>query len=228
MDQQMQIVIEAEGLTKEYPAAQGGALTVLDGVALRVARGEAVAVMGPSGSGKSTLLHILGALDSPTSGSVRVAGRDPFALKEAQLAEFRNQSVGFVFQDHVLLPQCTALENVLVPTLTGHGDRRAAAARAVQLLETVGLRDKMDSRPAELSGGERQRVAIARALVNGAKVMLCDEPTGNLDAATGERIGELFEALQKNEGVALVVVTHNEAFARHCNRVLHLRNGKLE
>lgn len=221
-----EIMIEAEGVRKEYPAQAGGQV-VLAGVDLAVRRGESVAVMGPSGSGKSTLLYILGTLDAPTAGRVSIAGREPFGLKEKELADFRNRELGFVFQDHALLPQCTALENVLVPTLARGGDRQAAASRAERLLESVGLRERIDARPAELSGGERQRVAIARALINEPRVLLCDEPTGNLDAETGERIGELFVKLQQQEQVAMVVVTHNEAFAKRFDRVLWLRGGKL-
>jgi lipoprotein-releasing system ATP-binding protein len=219
-------MIEVEALRKEYPAPAGPSV-ILSGASLTVGRGESVAIMGPSGSGKSTLLHILGTLDRPTAGRVTLDGQDPFSLPEAALADFRNRTIGFVFQDHVLLPQCTALENVLIPTLAAPGDRRAAAGRAGELLETVGLAERRDARPAELSGGERQRVAIARALINRPGILLCDEPTGNLDAATGERIGELFQAIRQAERVAMVVVTHNEAFARRFGRVLHLANGRL-
>jgi lipoprotein-releasing system ATP-binding protein len=219
-------MIEVEGLRKEFAGA-AGRVVVLDGVRLRARRGESVAIMGPSGSGKSTLLHILGALDAPTAGTVRIGGGDPFALDDAALAAFRNRTIGFVFQDHALLPQCTALENVLVPTLAGKTDRAAAARRAAELLGRVGLGGQGDSRPMELSGGERQRVAIARAMINRPRVLLCDEPTGNLDAATGRTIGELFVELQRGEGVTLVVVTHNDPFAHLFDRVLHLRNAQL-
>jgi len=219
-------VVRVEGLRKEY-AVREGALVVLDGVDLAVAKGESVAVMGPSGSGKSTLLHILGTLERPTGGRVTLAGRDPFSLPENELASFRNRELGFVFQDHQLLPQCTALENVLIPSLVARGDRGERAERARRLLERVGLAQRMNYRPAELSGGERQRVAIARALIQSPGILLCDEPTGNLDQATGESIVDCFVKLQREECVALIVVTHNERFARRFDRTLHLADGRL-
>ncbi|MEN6626282.1 MAG: ABC transporter ATP-binding protein [Candidatus Sumerlaeia bacterium] len=218
--------VNIKDLRKEFAGA-AGPVVVLDGLSLAVARGESAAIMGPSGSGKSTLLHIIGALEPPTAGRVSVGGVDPFALNEKDAAAFRNRTIGFVFQDHALLPQCTAIENVLIPTLAGDGDKRAAAGRAAELLERVGLGGRLDSRPAELSGGERQRVAIARAMINRPRILLCDEPTGNLDAATGDRIGELFVNLQRAEEIALIVVTHNEAFARRFNRISHLIDGRL-
>ncbi len=234
--------VEIKGLRKEFAGAAGPTV-VLAGVDLSVARGESVAIMGPSGSGKSTLLHIIGSLEPPTSGCVMVGGVDPFALNGREAAAFRNRKIGFVFQDHALLPQCTAIENVLIPTLAGKAmagggagptaDANPAsdsnpAARAMELLEKVGLGRRAQSRPVELSGGERQRVAIARALINRPRLLLCDEPTGNLDAETGKKIGELFVELQKAEGVSLIVVTHNESFARAFNRTMYLRGGRLE
>src|SRR5262245_29501779 len=170
-------------LCKDYPT-RTGPLSVLRTVNLELPRGEALAVMGPSGSGKSTLLHILGTLDSPSSGTVSVDGKDPFALPQKELADFRNRHVGFVFQDHHLLPQCSVLENVLIPTLVHNGDRSDANRWARELLERVGLSGRLEHRPAELSGGEGQRVAIARALVNRPPLLLADEPTGNLDRTT--------------------------------------------
>ena len=221
-------MIQIEDLRKEYPAPLG-TLAVLAGVRLAVRAGESVAIMGPSGSGKSTLLHIIGTLDTPTAGRVTIDGRDPFTLREPELAAFRNTTMGFVFQDHALLPQCTALENVIVPTLAlRRAGGAAAAQRARQLLEEVQLTDRADYRPMALSGGECQRVAIARALINAPRVLLCDEPTGNLDAETAQRIAELFVSLQRAERLALIVVTHNEAFARRFDRVLRLKDGGLQ
>src|SRR5579859_6597756 len=171
-------MLDVSSLTKEYPAP-GGALKVLDAVSLQLNGGDAVAIMGPSGSGKSTLLYILGALETPTSGAVTLEGQNPFQLGEKELAEFRNRQIGFLFQDHCLLPQCSVLENVLVPTLVAES-RNGAADRARALLEQVGLKERIDHRPGELSGGEQQRVAMARALIREPLLLLCDEPTGNL------------------------------------------------
>ncbi len=173
-------------LGKDYPT-RSGPLTVLRGVNLDLQRGNALAVMGPSGSGKSTLLHILGTLDRPTAGSVRLDGQDPFALSERALADFRNRHIGFIFQDHHLLPQCSVLENVLIPTLVSNGSPTEYRAFARQLLERVGLAARLDHRPAELSGGERQRVAVARSLVLKPALLLADEPTGNLDRTRAAR-----------------------------------------
>src|SRR5919202_6501989 len=205
--------LHVEHLGKEYPT-RSGALTVLRDVSLELRRGEAVAVMGPSGSGKSTLLHILGTLDQPTAGSVRLEGQDPFALPEPALADFRNRHVGFVFQDHHLLPQCSVLENVLLPTLVAREDREAVKARARQLLERVGLADRLEHRPSELSGGERQRVAVARALIHHPVLLLADEPTGNLDRRTAQTVGRLLLELHAEERTMLVVVTHSVDLAR--------------
>jgi lipoprotein-releasing system ATP-binding protein len=226
------MAVQAEDLRKEYPA-RAESLLVLDDVNLTVRHGESVAIMGPSGSGKSTLLHILGTLDRPTAGRISLAGKNPFELSEKSLARFRNETLGFVFQDHQLLPQCTALENVLIPTLAGNtrnaglGGRRAAAGRARDLLARVGLAQRMDHRPADLSGGERQRVAIARAMINSPRILLCDEPTGNLDAEAGGRVAESFIELQHQEHVALIVVTHNALFASRFDRTFYLRSGRL-
>jgi lipoprotein-releasing system ATP-binding protein len=218
------------GLRKEF-AGPEGTLAILRGVDLALERGASLAVMGPSGSGKSTLLHILGTLDRPTAGMVRVGGQDPFALDEAGQARFRNRWIGFVFQDHQLLPQCTALENVLVPTLAAP-DRAttaaSAAARARALLERVGLGARLAHRPADLSGGECQRVAIARALINAPGLLLCDEPTGNLDEASAEAVAACFLQMQREERIALVVTTHNAAFAKRFDRVARLHEGRLE
>jgi lipoprotein-releasing system ATP-binding protein len=195
-------------------------------VSLELVPGDGLAVTGPSGSGKSTLLHVLGALDPPTSGQVTVDGQDPYGLPEAQLAAFRNRTVGFVFQDHCLLPQCSALENVLVPTLVAEGgDDHEARARA--LLQEVGLGGRLDHRPAQLSGGEKQRVALARALVLKPRLLLCDEPTGNLDAQAADVVGSLLVDLYRRQGAILVVVTHSAALAARLPRQAELREGRL-
>ena len=200
-------MLDVAHLTKEYPTPRGP-LTVLSDVTFSLAPGDAAAVMGPSGTGKSSLLYVLGALEPPTSGSVVLDGRNPFELSPADLAAFRNTSIGFVFQDHCLLPQCTVLENVLIPTLVArpNGDD---TARARQLIDQVGLRDRIDHRPGELSGGERQRVAIARALIRNPRLLLCDEPTGNLDRAAAENVASLLIDLHRRQQTILIVVTHS-------------------
>jgi len=213
-------------LAKEYPT-RAGALRVLDDVDLALAPGDAVAVMGPSGSGKTTLLQILGTLDRPTSGSVTLDGVDPFALGEAELADFRNRRVGFVFQDHHLLPQCSVLENVLIPTLVCREVPADIAKWARELLERVGLGHRLDHRPAELSGGERQRVALARALILRPRLLLADEPTGNLDAKLARDIGKLLIELHRQEQTHLVVVTHSPHLAEMMPRVLRMSEGRL-
>jgi lipoprotein-releasing system ATP-binding protein len=204
-------LLEATNLTKEYPTPRGP-LSVLSGVSLKLSRGEAAAIMGPSGSGKSTLLHILGALDPPSSGRVTLDGVNPFELDERALAQFRNRQIGFVFQDHCLLPQCSVLENVLVPTLVSESaDNHAGRARS--LLDQVGLSERLDHRPAELSGGEKQRVALARALINEPLLLLCDEPTGNLDRQSAETVSSLLLELHARQNTILVVVTHSADLA---------------
>jgi len=199
---------------------------VLVDVSFALGRAESAAVMGPSGSGKSSLLYILGGLEAPTSGTVRVAGQNPYELAPDALAAFRNRQVGFVFQDHCLLPQCTVLENVLVPTLVGEADS-AAPERARALLDQVGLGSRLDHRPAALSGGEKQRVAIARALIRQPQVVLCDEPTGNLDADSAERVGELLLSLHQQQQTVLLVVTHSEALAKRFERRWRIERGRL-
>jgi lipoprotein-releasing system ATP-binding protein len=198
---------------------------VLDDVSFDVAAGDSMAIMGPSGSGKSTVLHIIGTLEPPTSGEVKIGGRNPFALDEPDMARFRNDSIGFVFQDHHLLPQYSVLENTLIPTLAFPGNA-AGEARARLLLERVGLTHRLDHRPAQLSGGERQRVAIARALINRPAVLLCDEPTGNLDHRTADAVAELLLELHGQESNVLVVVTHNSELARRFGHRLELREGR--
>src|SRR5437660_2638621 len=218
--------LQVSQLCKDYPT-RSGPLSVLRGVSLELQRGEALAVMGPSGSGKSTLLHILGTLDRPTSGTVRLAGKDPFALAERDLADFRNRHVGFVFQDHYLLPQCSVLENVLIPTLAARDNRVAAEQWARQLLQRVGLSDRLEHRPAELSGGEKQRVAIARALIHHPKLLLADEPTGNLDRRTAQSVGQMLLELHREAKTILVVVTHSAELARLFPATREMYDGQL-
>jgi lipoprotein-releasing system ATP-binding protein len=200
---------------------------VLVALTHHVAPGEVLTVMGPSGSGKSTLLYILGTLERPTSGSLKLEGQDPFVLSEPQLADFRNRHVGFVFQDHHLLPQLSVLENVLIPTLVHKGNSADADRWARTLLERVGLSSRLDHRPAELSGGERQRVAIARALINKPRLLLADEPTGNLDRASARNVGELLLELHRLEKTILVVVTHSPELAKLFPRRLEMNDGQL-
>jgi lipoprotein-releasing system ATP-binding protein len=217
-------VLEARQLTKTYQSP-GGPLTVLADVSFALQPGESAAVMGPSGSGKSSLLYVLGGLEPPTSGEVTLNGQNPYALNPDALAAFRNRQVGFVFQDHCLLPQCTVLENVLVPTLVG--PVHDGAARARKLLHEVGLGERLEHRPAALSGGEKQRVAIARALIREPRLLLCDEPTGNLDADSADRVAELLLALHHHQDTMLVVVTHSEALARRFQKRWTITRGAL-
>jgi len=216
-------------LTKQY-ATPRGPLTVLADVSLSLAPGDAAAIMGPSGSGKSTLLYMLGALEPPTSGQVTLDGKNPFALDPRALAAFRNEQIGFVFQDHCLLPQCSVLENVLVPTLVAAGlaSTDATIERARALLAQVGLSARLDHRPAELSGGEKQRVALARALIRQPALLLCDEPTGNLDRGTAETVTSLLLDLHAAQRTVLVVVTHSAALAERFSRRYELNGGRLE
>jgi lipoprotein-releasing system ATP-binding protein len=204
-------MLEICQVAKQYPSPRGP-LTVLSGVSLVLKRGEAAAIMGPSGAGKSTLLYIAGGLEPPTAGAVTLDGTNPYQLAEKQLAAFRNQKVGFIFQDHCLLPQCSVLENVLIPTLVAH-DAEDAPQRARELLDQVGLADRLDHRPAELSGGEKQRVALARALIRRPHLLLCDEPTGNLDEASAEMVADLLMELHARQQTMLIVVTHSATLA---------------
>ena len=203
-------MLEAVNIAKEYPTPRG-AVSILDGVSLSWKRGDAVSIMGPSGCGKSTLLYLLGALEPPTKGKITLDGDDPFALPEKELAAFRNRRVGFLFQDHCLLPQLSVLENVLTPTLVAAVD--GAQERAKSLLELVGLRERLHHRPAELSGGEKQRAALARALIMRPTLLLCDEPTGNLDQAAAENVADLLFDLHRQQETILVVVTHSAELA---------------
>jgi lipoprotein-releasing system ATP-binding protein len=217
-------LLHVEHLTKHY-ASPEGPLTVLDDVSLTLAPGDAMAVMGPSGSGKSTLLNILGTIDAPSAGRVTLDGRDPFALRDRDLAAFRNRSIGFVFQDHTLLPQCTVLENVLTPTLVA--DEGDYVARAHGLLERVRLSHRLQHRPAELSGGEKQRVALARALIMHPRLLLCDEPTGNLDHRSADLVATLLLELHQAQQNMLVVVTHSAELAARLPRAFELLDGRL-
>ena len=222
----------ARNVSKSYPTPRGP-LTILTDISLTLERGEAIAIMGPSGSGKSTLLYILGALDAPSSGTVTIEGQDPYALGERQQAAFRNRSIGFVFQDHSLLPQCSVLENVLAPTLVASvsakrdGNAHDDQVRARELLSQVGLDDRLDHRPGELSGGEKQRAAIARALIRDPLLVLCDEPTGNLDRASAETISALLLDLHTRRNTTLVVVTHSAALAERFPVRYEMNNGTL-
>jgi lipoprotein-releasing system ATP-binding protein len=206
----------------------GRTLEVLRGINLEIQDGEILAIVGPSGAGKSTLLHCMGTLDIPTSGSIRLGGEEVTRLPGPRLAELRNRTVGFVFQFHHLLPEFNAIENVAMPGLVRGMSRREIEPRAQALLEEVGLRDRSLHRPGELSGGEQQRVALARAIVLEPKLLLADEPTGNLDSATSAQIHQLFFAINKQRGTTIVVVTHNAALAASMPRVVALRDGNLE
>lgn len=231
-------LLELIEVTKRFgtPDSQA-ALTVLRGVSLTVGRGESLAIVGPSGSGKSTLLHIIGTLDRPTSGRVLLEGTDLAALDEEQLAAVRNRKIGFVFQQHYLLPQCTVWENVLVPTLARAGANASnppaetggepVEARAERLLLRVGLGERLGHRPGQLSGGERQRVAVVRALINRPHLLLADEPTGALDHAAATALGQLLVELNREEGVTLIVVTHALELARRMGRLFRLEEGRL-
>jgi lipoprotein-releasing system ATP-binding protein len=208
-------MLKVDNVSKVYTTPRGD-LSILDGVSLELARGQAAAIMGPSGSGKSTLMYILGALDPPTSGSVTLEGTDPYALNESAQAAFRNAHIGFVFQDHSLLPQCSVLENVLAPTLVAPAGAKDAGndeTRAREILRQVGLEKRLDHRPGELSGGEKQRAAIARALIRNPMLLLCDEPTGNLDASIADSVADLLLDLHAAHNTILVVVTHSAALA---------------
>jgi lipoprotein-releasing system ATP-binding protein len=217
-------------VTKRYDAPdKAGGLLVLNDVSLDLTRGESLAIVGPSGSGKSTLLHIIGTLDRPTSGSVSLNGQDLGLLDDQQVAAVRNRQIGFVFQLHYLLPQCTVLENVLVPTLAAAetASRDGANERAGRLLKRVGLGERLSHRPGELSGGERQRVAVVRALINQPQLLLADEPTGSLDQTSARELGHLLLDLNREEGVSLIIVTHAHELAQRMGRVLELKEGRL-
>ncbi|TWJ19272.1 ABC transporter ATP-binding protein [Geobacter argillaceus] len=219
-------LIQVAGLQKSYGSG-AARVEVLKGIDLAVQAGESVALVGASGAGKSTLLHLLGALDRPTAGEVRFSGEDIFRRSDQQLALFRNRSIGFVFQFHHLLPEFTALENTMMPALIGGMKRDEAKGIAADLLAAVGLGHRVTHKPGELSGGEQQRVAIARALVLSPRLVLADEPTGNLDMKTSSEIHDLFAGLRERIGITLVIVTHNEQLAARLGRTVRLVDGKI-
>lgn len=216
-----------ERLAKEYPT-RAESLKVLQEISLSLSQGESAAILGPSGCGKSTLLYCIGTLEAPTSGSVTLDGQDPFALSETELARFRSENIGFIFQDHHLLPQLSVLENVLVPTLAEGKSTPQQIERAKMLIDRVGLSQRIEHRSAELSGGERQRVAVARSLIHQPKLLLADEPTGNLDKTNAESVGNLLLELQKEEGSILIVVTHSQELATIFQKQFQLEDGKLQ
>lgn len=216
-------MITAKGITKSF-----GNLQVLKGIDLEIGKSEVVSIVGASGAGKSTLLQILGTLSRPDSGSLTIDSRDVLSLRSTELSEFRNRRIGFVFQSHHLLPEFTALENVMIPALIAGESRKAASEKAAALLSEVGLAERATHKPSELSGGEAQRVAIARALVNNPAVLFADEPSGNLDSATKQEIHALFFALREHHGQTIVIVTHDEGLAMMCDRCLKMRDGLFE
>jgi lipoprotein-releasing system ATP-binding protein len=222
-----QALVVAHGVSKVFDH-MGRKLEVLRGVDLEIGEGEMIGIVGPSGAGKSTLLHCIGTLDVPTAGSIQIAGEEVTRLSSARLALLRNRTIGFVFQFHHLLPEFNALENVLMPGLVQGKTRREAEPRALALLEEVGLKERLLHRPGELSGGEQQRVALARAMFLEPKLLLADEPTGNLDSATSAQIHDLFFSINKERGTTIVIVTHNSALAASMPRVVTLRDGRVE
>jgi ABC-type lipoprotein export system ATPase subunit len=225
------MLLEVKHIEKKYPLPAGkGELIVLKDISLDVAEGESLAIVGPSGSGKSTLLNIIGSLDKPTSGQVNFAGRNLADLNDAELSKIRNLDMGFVFQLHHLLPQCTMLENVLIPTIPFISGKAKGGAMALakELLRRVGLETHLDYFPAQLSGGELQRTAVVRALINKPKLLLADEPTGSLDRESAKNLGQLLVRLNKEEGTTLIVVTHSHEIALLMDKTYNLRNGRLE
>lgn len=219
-------MLNVSGVSKQYPTPRGP-LTVLSDVSFTLSPGDAAAITGPSGSGKSSLLYMLGALEPPSQGTITLDGRNPFDLGATALADFRNTSIGFVFQDHCLLPQCSVLENVLVPTLVAKNGNDEAAARARACLEQVGLGARLDHRPGELSGGEKQRAAIARALVRQPRLVLCDEPTGNLDQASASTVASMLLDLHARQRNILIVVTHSDRLAGQFPIRYDISDGRL-
>jgi len=222
----MENLIEAIQVNKSF-RTEAGELNILRDINISIAEGEMLGIVGASGAGKSTLLHILGALDKPTSGKVLFGGKDIFSLDDRMLAEFRNSSIGFVFQFHHLLPEFNALENAMLPGLISGKTYSEIEIRAKELLDELGLSKRMQHRPGELSGGEQQRVAVARALLQNPKIILADEPTGNLDTATGNALFELFIEQNKKNRTTFVIVTHNKTLSDSCHRVLEMADGKF-
>ncbi len=216
------VMIEARNIVKRY-----GNLEVLRGVDLDIAQGEIVSIVGPSGAGKTTLLQIIGTLDTPQQGEVRYDGKNVLALKDKELARFRNRNIGFVFQFHQLLPEFTMLENVTIPALLGGDNKNDAMQRARLLLERMHLGDRLDHKPSQLSGGECQRVAVARALINSPKVILADEPSGSLDSHNKQELHQLFFDLRNELGQTFIIVTHDESLAAQADRTLHMRDGMI-
>lgn len=222
------VVLQAQALTKRFNENRTTDLTVLHGVDLQVYAGEAVAIVGASGSGKSTLLHMLGGLDAPSSGSVQIMGRNWLDMNLTEQGNWRNQHLGFVYQFHHLLPECTAIENVAMPLRIRRMERTQADATALEILQQVGLKERAQHYPSQLSGGERQRVAIARALVTRPRCVLADEPTGNLDRNTAAQVFDLMLNLAQEHRTAFVMVSHDEALARRCQRQLRMEQGRLQ
>jgi lipoprotein-releasing system ATP-binding protein len=220
-------MLKVENLSKQYDTP-AGPIRIVSDVSLTLPPGSAVSIMGPSGSGKSTLLYMLGALEPPSSGTVTLKGQNPHLLNAKQLAAFRNQQIGFVFQDHCLLPQCSVIENVLTPTMVSPVNNGEPAQRAGELLREVGLAERLDHRPAQLSGGEKQRVALARALIMRPQLLLCDEPTGNLDSKSAEVVADLLLRTHQNAGTILIVVTHSKELALRFPQRFELKNQHLE
>ncbi|MBK3332509.1 ABC transporter ATP-binding protein [Persephonella atlantica] len=221
----MSEVIKTQNLIKHY-FLEGSYIEALRGINLSIKKGEMVALMGPSGSGKSTLLHILGGIDVPTEGKVLVNGQDIFSLKEKSLARFRNKHIGFVFQFHYLLPEFTALENVMIPIQIYSKEK--AREKAERILERLGLEKRLDHKPSQLSGGEQQRVAIARAVVNNPDIILADEPTGNLDSRNTEIVMNLLKELNEKNNVTMVIATHDREVAEYCSRIVYLKDGIVQ
>jgi len=219
-------LIEALQVHKSFKT-EAGQLNILRDINLTIAEGEMLGIIGASGAGKSTLLHILGALDKPSSGKVLFQGRDVFSLDDTRLAEFRNSSIGFVFQFHHLLPEFNSIENVMLPGLISNRPYEETENRAKQILEELGLSKRLKHRPGELSGGEQQRVAVARALLQNPKIVLADEPTGNLDTTTGNALFDLFIELNRKNRTTFVIVTHNKTLSDHCHRVLEMADGRF-
>jgi len=225
------MLLELKNISKTYQSPSGSETrTVLDDLSMEVKAGESIAILGPSGSGKSTLLNIIGSLDKPTRGKVILDGQNLSELDDNQLAVIRNKKIGFIFQLHHLLPQCTVLENILIPTLTDSKQKENVnfEERAMELLERINLESHADHRPAQLSGGEQQRVAVVRAMIHQPPLLLADEPTGSLDQNSAENLAQILMALNREEQVTLIVVTHSEKLAGHMGRIYNLNDGKLE
>jgi len=221
-------ILRVIDLHKSYKMGKSGSLHVLKGINLQVREGEIIAIVGPSGVGKSTLLHLIGGLDRPTKGRVEIDGKDMFRYDNAKLSELRNQTVGFVFQFHHLLPEFTALENVMMPGLIGRLDNKQLKKRCLTLLEEVGLADRLNHRPGELSGGEQQRLAVARALTNNPRLLLADEPSGNLDVHTANSLHRLLWQLNKKHNQTLIIVTHNKELAEQADEIIELYDGNIK